>query len=207
MPGTPPVAEGANRAGDVYRTVRKATTYWARAGLSPSVRRRKAEELSGHLHAAVADGRSVHDVVGSDVAAFAAEWAEADRERNWVEPVLLLTMLLTVPPGLLALLGPIATNLDSTGIDAQVAMQLVVVMLGAFGIHLVRWFRAGLTAGLARFLYVLIVAVQIASILWIGRVTDPDSVVSMSPLVAVALIVVGATSQAVATWMKRTRRL
>lgn len=63
--------------GDVNRLVDDCARYWAEAGVP---RRRVAEmrlELTQHLEAAAAEGRSPESVVGPDVGKFAQEWAEA----------------------------------------------------------------------------------------------------------------------------------
>src|SRR5690606_20773710 len=63
--------------GDVNRLVDDCARYWAEAGVP---RRRVAEmrlELTQHLEAAAAEGRSPESVVGPGVGKFAQEWAEA----------------------------------------------------------------------------------------------------------------------------------
>ena len=63
--------------GDVNRLVEDCARYWIEAGVP---RRRVAEmrlELTQHLEAAAAEGRSPESVVGPDVGKFAQEWAAA----------------------------------------------------------------------------------------------------------------------------------
>lgn len=189
--------------------VRQATAHWSKSGIPRSSRRRKADELSDHLRAAVADGRHVRDVVGPDVVAFAAAWAQADRERKWVEPVLFLVSNLTLWLGVLALLGPvIEDDRESFGMPASLAFNIELGMVYLFGIWLVRWSRAQVSRTTARVLYGLIAATYGVSILAVAsRIGRLDGGVEMSPAVVTALIVVGLSSAALSSWMKRTNRL
>ena len=205
---TSSMAEQSARAGEIDEVVRQATSHWAKCGIPLSSRRRKADELRDHLEAAVADGRDVRDVVGPDVVAFAAAWAQADRERNWVEPVLFLAANLTLSLGLFALLGPvIEADRESLGMPAGVAFNIELCMVYLCGIWLVRWFRAQITKTTARVLYGLIVVTFVVSILAVARIGRLDGDIELSPVVVAALIVVGLSSAALSSWMKRTNRL
>ena len=196
-------------ADEIDRVVRQATAHWRKSGIPRSSWRRKADELGDHLRAAVADGRDVRDVVGPDVVAFAAAWAQADRERNWVEPVLVLVWHLTLVLGVLALLGPvIEDDRGSFGMPASAAFSIELAMVYAFGIWLVRWFRAQVSRTTARVLYGLIVATYVVSILAAAsRIGRRHGYIEMSPVVVTTLIVVGLSSAALSSWMKRTNRL
>ncbi len=144
-------------------------------------------------------------MVGPDVVAFAAAWAQADRERNWVEPVLFLVSNLTLWLGVLALLGPvIEDDRESFGMPAGVAVSIELGMVCVFLIWLVRWFRAQVSRTTARVLYGLIAVTYLAVASRIGRF---DGDIEMSPVVVTALIVVGLSSAALSSWMKRTNRL
>ena len=203
------MGEQSVRADEIDRVVRQATAHWRKSGIPRSIRRRKADELGDHLRAAVADGRDVRDVVGPDVVAFAAEWAQADRERNWVEPVLFLVSNLTLWLGVLALLGPvIEDDQESFGMPAGLAVSIELAMVYLFGIWLVRWFRAQVSRTAARVLYGLIAATYVVSILAVAsRIGRLHGYIEMSPVVVTALIVVGLSSAALSSWMKRTNRL
>lgn len=196
-------------ADEIDRVVRQATAHWRRSGIPRSSWRRKADELGDHLRAAVADGRDVRDVVGPDVVAFAAAWAQADRERTWVEPVLVLVWHLTLGLGVFALLGPvIEADRESLGMPAEVAVYVELGMVYLFGIWLVHWFRAQVSRTTARVLYGLIVATYVVSILAVAsRIGRLDGDIEMSPVVVTALIVVGLSSAALSSWLKRTNRL
>lgn len=95
-----------HRTIQVRRTVRRVRNNWYRAGVPRRVRRDKAEELRAHLLEALDDGRRIEDVVGDDLAAFASEWAQAERPRPLLDVALQLLAILTLIPGGLALLNP-----------------------------------------------------------------------------------------------------
>lgn len=73
--------------GDVTRIVESCTRFWRETG----VPRRKVEEmraqLDHHLSEAAAEGRSVDDVIGPNLGAFAEAWAASYRSRgpSWDE--------------------------------------------------------------------------------------------------------------------------
>lgn len=206
--GTSSMAENTSHTAEIDATVRRAASHWSRSGIPGSTRHRKAEELRDHLAEAVADGRQVSDVVGSDVVAFAAEWAQADRQRNWVEPVLFLLANLTIWLGLLALLGPVIEDRDSFGMPADLALTMELAMLLVFAVWLVRWFRAQVPKRVAFVLYGLASASYFVSILvLVPRVAWLDRDLEMPLVVVVALVGVGLSSQAVLSWMKRANRL
>lgn len=201
------MAEDAVRGHEIDDAVRKATSHWSKAGIPRSSRRRKADELRDHLQSAVSDGRDVHDVVGTDVVAFASEWAQADRERNWVEPVLFLVSNLTLWVGLLALLGPLIEDRDSFGMPVSVALTIQLGMLFLFAIWLVRWFRAQVTERVAVVLYGLVATLWFVAVLAvIHSISRFDRDLEISPVVVMALVTVGLSCQALSTWMKRTDR-
>lgn len=68
MPGSDPAAMAAD-----------CERYWREAGVPWRTAAEMRLELQAHLEAAIADGRSVTDVVGSDLGAFAEAWAAEQR--------------------------------------------------------------------------------------------------------------------------------
>ncbi|MCC5954247.1 MAG: hypothetical protein JJU45_19320 [Acidimicrobiia bacterium] len=201
------MAEHPAHAAEIDEAVRKANSHWLKSGLPRAQRRRKAEELTDHLDAAVADGRHVSDVVGNDIVAFASEWAQADRERNWVEAALFLVANLTLWVGLLALLGPLIDGRERSGMPADVALAVELAIVAAFAVWLVRWFRAQLSKQLAVVLYCLITATYLASILVVVRpIGQRDLDLELSPVVVGVLIAVGLAAQGLSIWRKRTDR-
>ena len=53
--------------------------YWLEAGVARPAAAEMRQELEAHLHAAIADGRTIADVVGTDRGAFAEAWAAEQR--------------------------------------------------------------------------------------------------------------------------------
>jgi membrane protein implicated in regulation of membrane protease activity len=53
--------------------------YWRAAGIGPRTAAEMRAELEAHLRQAVADGRTIADVVGDDPAGFAEAWAAEER--------------------------------------------------------------------------------------------------------------------------------
>src|SRR5690606_40399983 len=77
-----PTRRSSDRVGDVNRLVEDCARYWIEAGVP---RRRVAEmrlELTQHLEAAAAEGRSPESVVGPDVGKFAQEWARSEEHTS-----------------------------------------------------------------------------------------------------------------------------
>jgi membrane protein implicated in regulation of membrane protease activity len=68
MPGSDPAAMAAD-----------CERYWREAGVPGRTASEMRLELQAHLEAAIADGRSVADVVGSDLGTFAEAWAAEQR--------------------------------------------------------------------------------------------------------------------------------
>lgn len=195
---------------EVRRTVRRVKGYWYRAGVPRDIRRRKAEELRSHLLEAVDDGRTVGDVVGDDVAAFASEWAEAERSRPLLDLALQLTAAATLVPGGFALLHPIVASLFGDQ-DARVGLPVGVLALLAVvvplfgGWYLIRVTRHRLTTQQAALLGVVLFVGYMASYaLVLSRWRGSEAFVAMSPATAWTLVIVGAAAQGAASWIKRS---
>ncbi len=198
----------AEQAAEVRRTVRRVRGYWSRAGVPWAERRRKAEELRTHLEAVLADGRRARDVVGDDVAAFAAAWVQADRRRPWLEPVLGLLAAATVVPGAFALLGPRVLDQDRTGIPLEHVALLGAILPLVLGLHLLRTFRDRLDTQRAAIAGVLLFVVYVAAwMILVPRADDADRLVIIAPAVAWTMVAVGGAIQTSASWLERTGRL
>jgi hypothetical protein len=198
------------QSAEVHRTVRRVNGYWYRAGVPSPVRRKRAEELRSHLFQTVADGRAIGDVVGRDPAAFAAEWAEAERSRPVLDLALQVLAAATLIPGGLALLHPWLASLSGEedariGLTAGSATFLVVIVAVVFGWQLIRVMRHRLTtqqttiAGLVLFAGYTIGFTLAQS--W-GR---DASFVALPSTTVWLLLGTGAASQGLASWLKRSR--
>ena len=91
----------------ISEVIDSCLVYWLAAGLPRPQAEAMAEELRSHLEQAVTDGKSVRDVVGDDIAQFAAEWSREVRQpRPWRERALHVAFVLsqaalyTLLPGL-----------------------------------------------------------------------------------------------------------
>lgn len=72
--------------GDVSRVVAECDRYWRDTGVPPAAAAEMRLELEQHLQAAVADGRSIEDVIGLDVHEFAEAWAAEWRTASTATP-------------------------------------------------------------------------------------------------------------------------
>ncbi len=192
---------------EARRTVRRVKGYWYRAGVPWSVRRRRAEELHTHLVAAVEEGRRVRDVVGDDVAAFAAEWAAAERRRPVIEAALYIVGVLTGAPGLLALVGPLMPGQHRTGFTLEAATFLGALLLFLIALMLLRWQRGRLTTRGAAAIGIAIV-VGYAVVLGVGQAwarANP-AFLELTPTAAWALVAVGTAAAAASAWVRRADR-
>ncbi len=197
---------------EIRRTVRRVKNYWYRAGVPRKVRRDKAEELHAHLLEAVNDGRRVEDVVGRDVAAFASEWAQAERPRPLLDVFLQVVAAVTLLPGGLALLNPwlntaLGQDDPRTGLPVESLAFLAVYVPALVGWQLVRVLRHRLTTQQAAILGVLLFiayAVVLFPVTGWGRNTD--AFVVLQPTTAWTLVIIGTAIQGLASWLKRSRR-
>lgn len=206
--GTRTASDGPTRAreAEVRRTVQQVRGYWYRAGVPRAERRRKAEELQERLEAAMARGGGPRDVTGDDLPAFAAAWAQADRRRPWLEPVLSLAAAVTLLPGATALLAPVVLEQDRIGIPWQAVALLAIVIPCALALQVLRWFRAELRPRQAAIVGALIAVPYVAGWMLVVPRT-PDRVLVLAPSVAWGMVVVGAAVQVLLSWLKRTSRL
>lgn len=68
--------------GDIRAIVDDCERYWRANGIQRTAAREMRDELETHLGAAVAEGRSIESVVGTDLAGFAHSWAAAQLPTN-----------------------------------------------------------------------------------------------------------------------------
>ena len=190
-------------------TVHVVENHWFRSGVPRRLRRRNAELLEAHLVEAVADGRSVDDVVGSDVPAFAAEWALVER-RN---PVIGLALQTVGTPallaGALALVNPV---LQLGGEEGQIGVPVtyvglatLVALLGV-GRQAIRLSRHRLSAKRAAMLELTAVVLFGIALAAVFFGTQNNAFVTMVPATAGALVVVGGASVGLAAWLKHRGR-
>jgi len=66
----------------VTATATACERYWRASGIGRAAAAEMRQELETHLAEAVADGRTVADVIGTDTAIFAAEWASEQLRRS-----------------------------------------------------------------------------------------------------------------------------
>ena len=201
----------AGQTAEIRHTLRRVRGYWYRAGVPRRVRGLKAEELHAHLLEAAREGRTVEEVVGRDVAAFAAAWAEAERSRPLLDVGLQLVAAVTLLPGGLALLNPALHGLlgagdTRTGLEAGDVAVVAAIVPVFTGWQLVRVWRHHLTTQQAALLGVVLFAVYaVALALALSWGRRSDGFLAMSPGTAWSLVVVGAVSQGLASWCKRSR--
>jgi cation transport ATPase len=195
----------------IRRTVRQVNNEWYRAGMPRQARRRKAEELRTHLWEALADGRSIGDVVGTDPQEFAAAWAAADRSHPVLGLSLQVLAAVTLIPGVIALLNPwlhpvLLTEDDRVGVPAGLLGALAIMVPFFLGLQVLRLTRHRLTR--QRATMILLVGVLVyAAVLATWTTSDGGSgrLVVISPATAWTLVIIGTVAQALASWLKRSR--
>jgi len=180
-----------------------------RAGVPRGVRRQKAEELRSHLLESVDDDRTIRDVVGDDVAAFASEWAAAERSRPLLDLALQLVAAATLVPGAYALLHPALASLvgeqeTRVGLPGSMLASLVAVVVFFGGWHLLRVKRHRFTTQHAALLGVVLFAGYLVLFVVSTRWRESDAFLAMAPSTAWTLVLLGAGVQGVASWIKRT---
>jgi hypothetical protein len=195
----------------VRRTVRRVRNYWYRAGVPRRVRRDKAEELHAHLLEALADGHRIEDVVGDDLAAFASEWAQAERPRPLLDVFLQFVAAVTLVPGGFALLNPwlntwFGQQDPRTGVPIGLLGVVAVIVPVILGWQVVRVLRHRFTTQQTAALGVLLfVGYTVSYVLVMGAVGDRDAFVVVPPATAWALVTTGVLAQSSASWLKRRR--
>lgn len=188
---------------DVLRQVNR---YWRGGGVPRPERRDRLEELRGHLQEASTAGRRADEVVGTDVAAFAADWMAADRTRPWLTTALRATATLALATGFLALLGPITLDQDPFTLSGPPLVVLIVAVLAMIAVDIIRHHRGQLST---RAVTLLGIAGVVAAGLVGGLATSflENQVVAELPWpMGIALIAVGAVCAEVARRMRRTAR-
>jgi hypothetical protein len=194
-------------------TVRRVRTYWYRAGVPRRTRRAMTEELRAHLLEAVDEGRRIDDVVGDDLAAFASEWAQAERPRPLLDVFLQLVAMATLLPGALALLNPwfqsfIGRDDSQTGISARLLLYLAIIIPVIIAWQLVRVSRHRLTTQQTAILGVVLYGaytVAFVAIIFSQPGSDAFATLPIAAPVAWTLVLGGTAIQAVASWLKRRR--
>jgi hypothetical protein len=198
------------RTREARHTVRRVRNYWYRAGVPRRVRRDKAEELRTHLDEALDEGSRIEDVVGDDLAAFASDWAEAERPRPLLDVFLQFVAALTLLPGGLALLHPWLNALFGQQ-DPRIGVP--VGFLGLFAIFipvfggwgLVRVLRHRLTTQQTALVGVLLFAAFTVLFFVTESARVSEAFVAVPPATAWTLVAIGVASQGTASWLKRRR--
>lgn len=196
------------QAREARQTVRRVRNYWYRAGVPRKVRRDKAEELRAHLDDALEKGGRIEDVVGNDLAAFASEWAQAERPRPLLDVFLQFVAAVTLLPGGFALLHPWLNALFGQQ-DPRIGVP--VGFLGLFAIFipvfggwgLVRVLRHRLTTQQTALVGVLLFAAFTVLFFVTESARVSEAFVVMPPATAWTLVAIGVASQGTASWFKR----
>jgi hypothetical protein len=201
------VDTGQQRA--IRRTVRRVNNEWYRAGLPRGFRRQRTEELRAHLWEAVADGRSVEDVVGDDPIVFASEWAAAVRPPPALDLSLQALAAVTPVAGAAALLNPwlhplLGVDDDRVGVPVGLLGAFALMIVFFLGVQVLRRWRHRLTSQQATVLSVagvLVYAVALATLA--TSLGGAGRLVVVDPVVAWSLVLVGVIATAVSSWLRR----
>lgn len=191
------------KIGDVLKEVNR---YWRGGGVPRPERRDRIAELRDHLQEATSAGHRVEDVVGSDVAAFAADWMEADRTRPWLDITLRAIATLTLTTGALALLGPIALGQDPVMLTGAPLVVIAVAVLAMIAADITRRHRAKLSTRAVALLWLagVVTAGLIGALA--TPVLDGRIVVELPWPLGLALLAIGAACAETSRRMRRTRR-
>lgn len=188
---------------DVLKQVNR---YWRGGGVPRPERQDRLEELRDHLQEATTAGRRVEEVVGSDVAAFAADWMEADRSRPWLDITLRAIGTLTLSTGALALLGPIALGQDPFALTGSPLVVVLVAVLAVIAADITRRHRGQLGTRTVAMLW--ITGVVVAGL--VGGLATPHLegriVIEVPWPLGIALLAIGTTCAEASRRMRRTRR-
>lgn len=197
------------QSASIRGTVHVVENHWSRSGVPRRLRRRNAEQLEAHLVEAVDDGRSVDDVVGSDVPAFAAEWASVERPHPIVDLALQTVGAPAVLIGALALVNPV---LQLGGEERQigvpgryVGLATLAALLGV-GFQAIRIGRHRLSAKRAAALELAAITAFGIALAAVFFGTPNNAFIPMAPATAGALVVAGGASVGLAAWFKHRRR-
>lgn len=191
----------------IRQTVKMTKGYWRRGGVPLAQRRRMAEDLADHLSAALADEHQVRDVIGDDLPAFAASWAQADVERPWLSVLLQLLSLVLLLPGVHALVVA-ALGDGRSGFEADRGIWLLAFALWLGGLTVLRTYRARLRERQAIVVVVALLVVYAAiGIVWQLWAMGGDVFLAVPPPLAWGLVVAGLACWAVWYALRRTQRL
>lgn len=201
----------ADRGGNavIEHTLRQVRAVWYRAGVPRPRRRERTEELRAHLLETVEAGGTVQEVTGDDLAAFAAEWAAAERSHPVVELVLQATAAVTLIPGVVALLNPWLDGLvwrtdDRVGIPVDLLVPLAIMVPFFLGLQIVRYWRYRLdlrSSGVVIAALLLLYAGGFGA--WMAWGQGSGRLLLLPTTVAWSLVIVGAAAQSTASWLKR----
>lgn len=194
---------------EVEHTLREVRGAWYRAGVPRPRRRERTEELRAHLLETVEAGGTVQEVTGDDLAAFAAEWAAAERSHPVAELVLQAIAAVTLIPGVVALLNPwlsgrVWTVDDRVGIPVDLLAPLTIMVLFFVGLHILRYWRHRLdrrASGVVIAALLLLYAGGFGA--WMAWGQGSGRLLPVAAIVAWSLVIVGTASQAIASWLKR----
>ncbi|MFC7406471.1 hypothetical protein [Georgenia alba] len=107
---------------DVDRLIDDVDRYWRSHGVPGQSRSRELEEISRHVVQQVAAGRDLHEIVGDDPRAFAAQWWRARALSPWLPVALEFVGCFVGVLALLALLASVNLLGDGGGIDFRAAL-------------------------------------------------------------------------------------
>jgi len=174
------------------------------------VRRDKGEELRGHLIEALDNGHRIEDVVGDDLAAFASEWAQAERSRPLRDVLLQFIASSTLLPGGFALLNPWLSTLvgqQDPRIGVPVGtLALFAVLVPVFtGWQLVRVLRHRFTTQQAALVGVLLFVACTVLSFGTASARDSEAFIVMPTATAWTLVAIVVASQGTASWLERRR--
>lgn len=196
----------SENAGHARQILRQVDRYWRGSGIPRAEREDRLAELRTHLDDAVAEGRDVNKVVGPDVVAFASRWIQADRSLPWLDITVRFFGGLTLSAGLLALLGPVALDLNNFAITSEGLLFVLVIWLYRLAADIVRRYRSRLSSTTV---FVLAVVGIIAAGVTGGLLTSTlGGAFSIDlPLAIVILLLTLGAACAAASWkLRRTAR-
>lgn len=201
--GANPSSPGADRV--IEGILGQINRFWRRSGVPRVERQDRLSELRIHLCEAAEEGRDVAEVVGSDVAAFASGWIQADRALPWLDIVLRALATVAVVFGALAVAGPFASDLGGLGI-AHGGLALVLVSpVPVLCFDLLRMYRARLSWEADMVLSIAIVVGTVLLALVLAAVV-PQVDLELTLAAVLAAFVLGAACSGASWKMRHTRR-
>jgi hypothetical protein len=192
---------------DARTAARRAKGYWRRAGVSRRVRNRRADELHAHLLEAIEHGDDVTDVIGDDLAAFAAEWTRAEHPAIGVEIAAWLVIGAVVLPGLLAVTAPLLPDQTTTGLSVHLLTYAATVFVFLAALQAWRLQRDRMSTQQATAIGIGIVLGYAVALGLVLRVIDGlDRFIEVPAALAWALLAVGLGLQGLFAWYRRRGR-